>query len=109
MHLEADGAGAGLTFALAGSCLAEVGEVLAANPLGGEIGEFADAAAVVHEDLEVHLGFAAKFIDIAEELALVGPDGFAETVVVVEYRAESEGKNGGVFEAVGDYSCVIDA
>ena len=55
----------------------------------------------------MHLGFAAEFVDVSEELTLVGPDGFAEAVVVVEDGAESERKNGRVFEAVSDDSCMI--
>ena len=55
----------------------------------------------------MHLSFAAEFFDVAEELALVGPDGFTEAFVVVEDRTESEGKYGGVFEAVSDDSCVV--
>ena len=108
MHLEADCACAGLALALAGSCLTEVSEVLATNLLWIEVGEFASATAVIHEDFEVHLGFAAEFIDIAEELALVGPDGFAKAFVVVEDSAESEGKYGGVLETICDDSCVVD-
>jgi len=76
MHLEADGAGAGLAFALAGCRFAEIGEIATTHFVWRDLGKFT-AAAVVDEDLEVHLGFAAKFIDVAEELTLVGPDGFA--------------------------------
>ena len=71
MHLEADGTSPGLALALAGSGLAKIGEVLAAHLLWIEVGEFATATAVVNEDLEVHFGFAAEFIDVAEELTLV--------------------------------------
>jgi len=108
MHLEADGAGPGLALALAGSGLAEVGEVLATDLLRIEVGEFASATAVVDEDLEVHLGFAVEFFDVIEELTLVGPDGFSEAFVVAEDSAESEGKNCGVFETICDDSCVVD-
>lgn len=108
MHLEADGAGAGLSLTLAGSRLAEVGEVFSANPLGREVRELSSAGAIVDEYLEVHFGFAAEFIDIAEELALVGPDGLSEAFVVVEDCAESEGKYGGVLKTICDYSCVVD-
>jgi hypothetical protein len=107
VHLEADGPGAGLAFALTGCCLAKVGEIASADLVGGELGKFT-AAAIVDEDLEVHFGFAAEFIDIAEELSLVGPDGLAEAFVVVEDSAESEGKDCGVFEAICNDSCVVD-
>lgn len=108
MHLEADGTGAGLALALACCRFAKVGEVFAADLVGGEIREFFAAGAVVNEDLEVHLGFAAEFFYVAEELALVGPDGFAKAFVVVEDSAESEGKYGGVLETICDDSCVVD-
>jgi hypothetical protein len=108
MHLEADGAGTGLSLALAGCRFAKVREVRASDPLWRQIAEFAGAAAVINEDLEVHFGFAAEFFDVAEELALVGPNGFAEAFVVVEDSAESEGKNSGVVETICDDSCVVD-
>ena len=41
-------------------------------------------------------------------VALVGPDGLAQAFVVVEYGAESEGKDGGVLETICDDSCVLD-
>jgi hypothetical protein len=108
MHLEADGAGTGLTLALAGSGLAKIGEVLATDLLWVEVGEFASATAVIYENLEMHLGFAAEFFDVIEELSLVGPDGFAEAFVVAEDGTESERKNCGMFETICDDSCVID-
>ena len=107
MHLEADCAGSGLALALPGSRLAEVGEVFAADLIRGEISKLFTAGAIVNEYLEVHLGFAAEFFDIADELALVGPNGFAEAFVVVKDCAESEGKDCGVFEAICDDSCVV--
>ncbi len=106
MHLEADGAGARLAFALTGCRFAKVGKVTATHFVCRKLGEFA-AAAVVYEDLEVHLGFAAEFIDVSEELTLVRPDGFAEAFVVVEDGTESERKDGGMFEAVSDDASMI--
>jgi hypothetical protein len=106
MHLEADGAGARLAFALTGCRFAKIGEVTATHFVGRNLGELASAA-IVHEDLEVHFGFAAEFIDVAEELTLVGPDGFAETFVVVEDGSKAERENSGVFEAVSDDASMI--
>jgi hypothetical protein len=106
VHLEADGAGAGLTFALAGCRFAEIGEIASADLVGGVLSQLAGAA-IVDEDLEVHLGFSTKFVNVAEELTLVGPDGLAKAFVIVEHGAESEGKNGGMFEAVSDDACMI--
>jgi len=108
VHLEANGAGSGLALALAGGGLTQVGEVFATDLFRIQVGEFASATAVIDEDLEVHFGFAAEFIDVAEELALVGPDGLSKAFVVVEDGAESERKNGGVLETICDYSCVVD-
>ena len=108
MHLEADCTGPGLALALAGRGFAEISEVLATDLFRIEVGELATAATVIDENLEVHFRFAAEFFDIAEELALVGPDGLAEAFVVVEDGAESEWKNGGVLETICDYSCVVD-
>jgi hypothetical protein len=109
VHLEADGASPCLTFALAGSSLAKIGEVFAAHLVRGKVGVLASTATVVYEDLEVHLGLAAEFIDIAEELPLVGPDGSAKGFVVVENSAESEGKNGGELKAISDDPGMIHA
>jgi hypothetical protein len=109
MHLEAYGPGAGLAFALTGSRFAEVGEIFASDLVGWEVGQFTTAAAVIDKDLEVHLGFSAEFFDIAEELPLVGPDGLAEAFVIVEDGTESEGKYGGMLEAISDHSRMIDA
>jgi hypothetical protein len=106
MHLKADGAGAGLAFALARCRFAEIGEIAPAHLVWRNLGKFT-AAAVVDKDLEVHLGFAAEFIDVAEELTLVGPDGFAQAFVVVEYGAEAKRKDGGMFEAVSDDASMI--
>jgi hypothetical protein len=107
VHLEGYRTGASLALALAGSGLAEIGEISAAHLVSGELGELTYAAAVVDEDPKVHLGFAADFFDVAEELSLVGPDGFTEAIVVVEDGAESKRKNGGVFKAISDDSCVV--
>jgi hypothetical protein len=109
MHLEADSAGTGLALAGAGGCFAEVAEVFAANGIGLNMAFEELGAAVVDEDLEVHLGLAAEFIDVALKLALVGADGLAEGFVVVEDGAEAEGKNRGVLKAVGDDAGVVDA
>jgi hypothetical protein len=57
----------------------------------------------------VHFGFAAQAVNVGEELALVGPDGAAETVVVREYGSEAEGKNRGAFEAICDNASVLDS
>jgi len=107
VHLEADCACPGLSLTLASCRFAEVREVFATYLLGIKVGKLATAA-VIHQDFEVHLGLSAEFIDVAEELALVGPDGLAEAFVVVEDGAESEGKNCGVFETISDNSCVVD-
>ena len=60
------------------------------------------SAEVIHEDLEVHLGFAAQLVDIGEKLPLVGANRLAQRFVVVEYSPEAEGQDGGVLKTVGD-------
>ena len=75
MHLEADSTGAGLALASAGCGFAQVAEVFAANGIGdGDMPVEQLCAAVVNEDLEVHLSFAAELFDVALELPLVGAD-----------------------------------
>jgi hypothetical protein len=67
------------------------------------------AATVVHEDFEVHLGFAAQLVDAAEELPLVRADGLTQDFIVIEDGAETEGKNRGVLKAVRDDPGVVNA
>ena len=106
MHLEAHCAGPGLTFALPGCRFAEIGKVSATHFVGRKLGKLA-AAAVIHKNSEVHLGLAAQLVDVAEKLALIRPDGFAEAFVVVEDGAETEGKYSGMFEAVSNNASMI--
>jgi hypothetical protein len=66
-------------------------------------------AAIVDENFQVHLCFAVELVDIAEELALVGPDRFAKGFVVVKDGAETERKNRGMAETIRNHSRVIHA
>ena len=109
MHLETDGACTRLALPCPGRVLAQVGQILAANTFGGDLLLELLAAAVVNKDFEVHLGLAAELIDVAEELALVGADGLAQALVVVEDGSEAEGQHGGMLETVADDPGVIDA
>ena len=106
MHLEGDGACAGLAFAGAGGVLTEVGEIFAPDALREVLLELFGAA-VIDEDLEMHLGLAAEFIDISLELALVGTDGLAKDLIVAEYSSKPERKDCGVLKTVRDNAGVI--
>jgi hypothetical protein len=64
-------------------------------------------ADVVDDDLKVHLGLAAETFDVGQEVALIGADRAAQSVVVLKGSAETEGKNRGTVEAPGDHSSVI--
>ena len=108
MHLEGHSPCAGLAFTRAGCVLTEVGEVFASDAFGEMFLEVL-CAAVVNEDLKVHLGFAAQFIYIALELTLVGTDGLAQNFIVIEYGSKAEWKNGGVLKTVRDDAGVIYA
>lgn len=71
MHLEADGAGAGLALPGAARVLPKVTQVFAAYCLdGGMAGDFRRAA-VVHKYLQVHFCLAAQLLNVRNELALV--------------------------------------
>jgi hypothetical protein len=106
MHLDGYGTGAGLALALLGGIFAQAGEVLLANAVHQDgLVEF--AATVVDDDFQVHLGFAAKAVEISEKLALIGPDGTAEGFVVGEDGPEAKGEDGGHLEAVGDDFTVV--
>ncbi len=108
VHLEADGARTGLALAGAGCVLAKIAQILAANALDRQMALDFLGAAIVDENLQMHLGLAAEFVDVAEELALIGTDGFAEDFVVVEDSPESEGKYGGMLKAIRDHPGVIN-
>jgi hypothetical protein len=71
VHLETDRAGARLALAGAGRALAQAGEILPSRALDRHLPFALATAATVDHDLQVHLGLAAQFVDIAEELALV--------------------------------------
>jgi len=71
MHLEADGARTGLALARAGCILTQVGQILTADAVSRQMALDFLAAAIVDEDLEVHLSLTAQLVDVAEELTLI--------------------------------------
>jgi len=109
VHLETDGASPRLALPSPRGIFPQIAQIFAANTFGGEILLDFARTAVVDEDLEVHLGLAPQLVDIAEKLALVGADGFAQHFVVSENCAEPEGKYCGMLKAVGDHPSVINA
>ncbi len=109
VHLEADGTGACLALTLARRGLPQVGEVFPANLLSSGVIAKLLGATVVDKDFQVHLGFTAEFLNVGEELALVGPDGFAEAFIVTEDSPEAEGQHRRLTEAVGDDAGMIHA
>src|SRR5579859_711606 len=109
VHLEADGAGAGLAFALAGGAFAEVGEIFLAHALERVMLFKFLATAVVDVDLEMHLGLAVQAFEVVLELALVGADGLSEALVVLKDGSKTEREDGGLLEAVGDYPSMVHA
>ncbi len=108
-HLEADGTATGLALALTGGVLAQVGKVFAAYTFSRKVGNDRSGTAVVNKDLDMHLGFAAKLINIRLKLALIGADGFTEKFVGIKDGAKSERKDGGMLKTVGYNSCMIDS
>src|ERR1700721_494044 len=94
MHLEAYRPCARLPFTGPRRVLAQVAEVLPANPFCWYMLVQRVSAEVIDENLQVHLRLAAKLVDIALELALVGTDGLAQAFVVGEYSAKTERENG---------------
>lgn len=108
-HLEADGSATGLAFALPRSVLAQVREIFATYALSWKIADERASTAVIDENLDVHLGLAAHLLDVGQELALIGADGFAKEFVGIEDSAKPEGKDGGMLEAVGNHACMIDS
>jgi hypothetical protein len=107
MHLEADRARARLPLTSACRVLSQAGEILPANAFGGRMFLDFAGATVVHNYLEMHLGFAAEFVDVSKELALVGTNRFAKALVIVEDRSETEWQDSGLLKTVCDYPCVI--
>src|ERR1035438_5837505 len=66
-------------------------------------------AAIIDQNLQVHLSLAAQLVDVAEKLTLVRADGPAQALIVTENRSKSKWKNGGVMETVCDHPCVVNA
>jgi len=94
VHLEADRACPCLALTLPHGIFAKTGKVLAPYSLGRKVlAEFLRTT-VVDEDFQVHLGLAAEFIDVGEELTLIRADGLAKSFVVVKDRAETEREDG---------------
>jgi hypothetical protein len=104
MHLDGKSTGSGLALPLTAGALAKAGEVLLAD---GHIACGVAGAGVVHQDLEVHLSFAAETLDIGLEMTLIGADGAAQGVVVLKGGAKPEGQDSGEFEAVCDNASVV--
>ena len=71
VHLEADSPGASLAFARASVIFAKGSKVFAADAVRGLMVIHLAAGAVIDEDLEVHFGLAAQFVDVGKKLALV--------------------------------------
>jgi len=109
VHLETHRPRPCLALTLPHGILPKAGEVFAAYSLGRKTLDDLFGAAIVHEDLQVHLGFATEFFNVGEELALIGADGFAEGFVIVEYRSKTKWENGGVLKTIGDDAGVIDS
>jgi hypothetical protein len=55
----------------------------------------------------VHLGLAAKTLDVGLKVTLVGTDGTPKRVVILESGTETEWKNCRKFETVRDYTGMI--
>jgi hypothetical protein len=55
----------------------------------------------------VHFSLAAETLHIGKEVALVGADRAAQSVVVLKGGAEPERKDGGTVEATGDHASMI--
>jgi hypothetical protein len=56
----------------------------------------------------VHLGLAAKAVEIGQKLPLIGADGPPQGLIIGKNGAESEGEDGGHLEAVSDNFTVVD-
>jgi len=109
MHLKADGACAGLALTSASRIFPQVGQIFPTNPFRGQMLVERVGATIIDKDLEVHFSLAAQSVNVAEELPLVRPNGFAEGFVVVENSSESEWEDGGVLKAVRNNPGMIHA
>lgn len=109
VHLETNCTCPGLALSCTGRALPQAAQVLSANPFRGQMLFKVLGTAVIDEDLQVHLGLAAQFLDIALKLALVGTNRLAEDFVVIEDCPETEGKHRRVLETICNDPGVIDA
>src|SRR6266478_10015042 len=92
MHLDREGAGFGLAFALPASLLAKLDQVLPADSIGQDnLFHGAAERTVANRQFNAHFGLATKPGDTLTESAAVGSNGLADSIFGVENRSEAEG------------------
>src|SRR6266852_5087405 len=108
VHLDGEGAGFGLAFALPRCLLAKLGQVLAANRIGqNNLFHGAAKRTVPDRQLDAHFGLAAKPLHALTESAAVGTNGLADGIFGVENRSEAEGQDSGGSEAPADHAGML--
>src|SRR5690349_3736509 len=83
VHLDRQRPRLRLTLTLTAGALAKAGQILLSDRQVPEMSACAGAG-IVHKDLEMHLRFAAKTFDVGKKVALIGPDGAAQRVIVLK-------------------------
>jgi len=104
VHLDRESARFGLALALSARALPQTGQVLLSD---GHISVGMARTGIVYHYFEMHLGLAAQTLDVGLKVSLIGANGTAKRVVVLEGGAEPEGKNCGKFETVRDYAGMV--
>src|SRR5208282_5513324 len=108
MHLDGEGSGFGLAFALTGRLFAQLGQVLAADRIGqDDVFHVTAERAVANHQLDAHFGLAAQPLHALAESAAVGPDSLTNGIFGVENGSEAEGQDGGGSEALADYAGML--
>src|SRR5882724_4287485 len=105
MHLDGEGTRERLALALLAGVCTQTGKILFADALCEH--SFYVGACIVHDEFQVHLCLASQPLYIGGEVAMIGSHSTTKGVVVLKCCSKTEGKNGGVFEALRDNASMV--
>ena len=97
MHLDRKRARLGLALPLTACALPQTRQILLAY---GHVASRVAGTNVIYQDLEVHLRLAAQTLHVGLKMTLIGSDGAAQRVVVLERGAKAKGKYSRQFETI---------
>src|SRR5258708_35249862 len=109
VHLDREGPGFGLAFALAGCLLPKLGKVLATDGIGQDnLFHGAAKRTVPNCELDTHFGLATEPGHALTKSAAVGSNGLTNGIFSIENRSEAKGEDGGGSEAFAYYAGMLE-